>query len=379
VNSICTIGNNTDRQVELTVGTSNGGFGLTALSGVHAHEFDRTFARINDPHDPYYPGLALIKLSGKDPVIVRRVNYYDDDVFECRWSANPSYPESKPARLIRTMTFALGSANTARGKLWVDHDGRTLAPVITKCCVTQGAIVEKGTVLFEVMPGPSFTPYGDGVITVRAPLSGQIISIDAEVNTAFEFGMPLVNMQFHFGRARRERSINVSQDALSYNGGAHRQYRDFQERIEARDAVLRAEREAAERAEREKAERIERERREDEEAYRDYKARQRREEKAELERMIRKREAAAEDDYSGLMMVFVLPLCLACAVAIFMLTREAGREFLDTKRYTSEYFKAWVIGGMVVWFLGSTFVSIVTALLVGGAVNLARMSGVLLS
>jgi type IV secretory pathway TraG/TraD family ATPase VirD4/uncharacterized membrane protein len=54
-------------------------------------EVGQAFARIDDPSNPRYPGLALVIPAGKQPMIVRRTNYFEDRSFERCFSPHPDH------------------------------------------------------------------------------------------------------------------------------------------------------------------------------------------------------------------------------------------------------------------------------------------------
>lgn len=57
-----------------------------------SNEADQFFAAIQDPDAIYYPGLALVKISGRDPIHVRKVNYDQDPAFIRCFDPHPAYP-----------------------------------------------------------------------------------------------------------------------------------------------------------------------------------------------------------------------------------------------------------------------------------------------
>ena len=56
------------------------------------NEADQFFAAITDPDATYYPGLALVKISGRDPIHVRKVNYDQDPAFFRCFEPHPAHP-----------------------------------------------------------------------------------------------------------------------------------------------------------------------------------------------------------------------------------------------------------------------------------------------
>ena len=87
-----------------TIGTSQTqttGTSRTAGSGrsesvhrrplIQPDEVGRMFARIDDRNHPIFPGLALVMVTGADPLIVRRTNYFEDPQFIDCFSKHPDH------------------------------------------------------------------------------------------------------------------------------------------------------------------------------------------------------------------------------------------------------------------------------------------------
>lgn len=55
-------------------------------------EIGKLFARIDDKQHQAYPGMALVLISGQDPVALRRVNYYEDPYFSGLYLPHPDHP-----------------------------------------------------------------------------------------------------------------------------------------------------------------------------------------------------------------------------------------------------------------------------------------------
>lgn len=55
-------------------------------------EIGHVFARVEDPDNAAYPGLALVLVSGRRPFIVRRPKYYEDRHFAGTFDPHPDYP-----------------------------------------------------------------------------------------------------------------------------------------------------------------------------------------------------------------------------------------------------------------------------------------------
>lgn len=65
---------------------------------IKTNEIGKRFASIKDKYNSEYPGLALVRISGENPFVVRRVNYYEDGFFVGKFDPHPDY-DSKVERL----------------------------------------------------------------------------------------------------------------------------------------------------------------------------------------------------------------------------------------------------------------------------------------
>lgn len=54
-------------------------------------ELGKFFGRINDKEHPAYPGLALVLVSGENPIAVKRVNYFEDEYFYKKFDPHPDH------------------------------------------------------------------------------------------------------------------------------------------------------------------------------------------------------------------------------------------------------------------------------------------------
>lgn len=88
------------RSVGTTVGTTQGttrGRSTGLSETVHRRalvapdEIGKLFARVDDPSDPRFPGLALVLIAGQSPIPLRRVNYWDDPAFIERFDPHPDH------------------------------------------------------------------------------------------------------------------------------------------------------------------------------------------------------------------------------------------------------------------------------------------------
>lgn len=60
-------------------------------------EVGRAFARIDDKSNIAYPGLSLALVSGRNPLLVHKANYYDDETFLTLFDPHPDH---KPPRTL---------------------------------------------------------------------------------------------------------------------------------------------------------------------------------------------------------------------------------------------------------------------------------------
>lgn len=116
-------------------------------------EIGQRFARIDDPSSALYPGLALAVITGAPPVIVRRVNYFEDLQFIARFDPHPDHPAPAP-QLLTVPADALLPYRTFWPTLSLE---RVAAP---------GAIVESGAA-FARLTSPALMP-------LTAPVSGRL-------------------------------------------------------------------------------------------------------------------------------------------------------------------------------------------------------------
>ncbi len=61
-------------------------------------EIGRFFARVDDTNDPSYPGLAIAVASGKQPMVLRKANYFEDRDFRGCFDPHPDH--TPPPKLL---------------------------------------------------------------------------------------------------------------------------------------------------------------------------------------------------------------------------------------------------------------------------------------
>lgn len=68
-----------------------------------SNEADKLFALIDDPDHAAFPGLALVKISGQDPIMVRKCNYDQDPAFLRAFDPHPAHvfiPYTPPPKTL---------------------------------------------------------------------------------------------------------------------------------------------------------------------------------------------------------------------------------------------------------------------------------------
>jgi type IV secretory pathway TraG/TraD family ATPase VirD4 len=63
---------------------------------IQPDEVGRFFARCDDKNNPLYPGLALVMVTGANPLMVRRTHYFEDLQFIDRFSPHPDHQFIEP-------------------------------------------------------------------------------------------------------------------------------------------------------------------------------------------------------------------------------------------------------------------------------------------
>lgn len=67
---------------------------------ITADEIGRHFGRIDEPDDPKYPGFALVLIGGRDPIPIRRTNYFEEPELTALYDAHPQHPKTAPQKLM---------------------------------------------------------------------------------------------------------------------------------------------------------------------------------------------------------------------------------------------------------------------------------------
>lgn len=124
-------------------------------------EIGHLFARINDPQQSAYPGLALVVISGERTIALRRVNYFEDYQFAGLFEPHPDYPSAVRWRELTVRMAALLPYNE-----YLQKFGMT-KPEKTEWQAEVGEIVSTGD------PVISFQMF-ERIVNVRSPFAGMI-------------------------------------------------------------------------------------------------------------------------------------------------------------------------------------------------------------
>src|SRR5439155_601230 len=116
------------------------------------------FARIDDRERVAYPGLALAVISGARPVVLRRVNYYEDFQFLGLFDPHPDHPFKGPQEL------AVGAAGAEKFLTFIKRGLVTFGP----CSLQEGQMVEAG------QPASPMLSSGTVVGHIKSPRAGMV-------------------------------------------------------------------------------------------------------------------------------------------------------------------------------------------------------------
>jgi type IV secretory pathway TraG/TraD family ATPase VirD4 len=105
---------------------------------IYPHEVGRDFARIDDRNHPFYPGLALVIVTGAaaHPLMVRRVHYFEDPQFIGCFSPHPDHEFMAAAPnivggirpLIETLEAAMKNGGRLTIAQWFIETGKPAFP-----------------------------------------------------------------------------------------------------------------------------------------------------------------------------------------------------------------------------------------------------------
>lgn len=118
-------------------------------------EIGKMFARVGHPDSPRYPGLALVLIAGAPPIMVRRVNYFEDPLFIARFEPHPDH-EGRPLQFLRLRSDAL------------DPFVAALPGLAATVGVTAGDVVPPNAALAELSTNGTHGAY------IRCPVEGRV-------------------------------------------------------------------------------------------------------------------------------------------------------------------------------------------------------------
>jgi hypothetical protein len=148
---------------------------------IHPHEVGRDFARIDDRSHPFYPGLALVIVTGAaaNPLMVRRVHYFEDPQFIGCFSPHPDH-EFMPAvpkivgglrSLIETLEAAMNGGRLTIAR-WFIEPGKPAFPG------QLAAMIER-------------VPPDDRTVHIPIPCLGKVLAMAATPRLpSGEYGIP---------------------------------------------------------------------------------------------------------------------------------------------------------------------------------------------
>ncbi len=204
------------------------------------NELRQWLARIEDESHPYYPGLALLLVNAEDPVIIRRVNYYEYDLFEGLYDPDPNYP-SDVQELMRVTPIQIGEPSYDRGALWVEHEEDLYGPVIHKWYKKPEDKIRCGEKILEISPGATQTGLINTKLPIYAPISGYLDHIIISEGEQFKIGLILGSIRYHLKDQKNEEHITVPNEVMAYDLEDHAEYWDYIEKQEEYDQKLLAE------------------------------------------------------------------------------------------------------------------------------------------
>lgn len=148
---------------------------------IKPNEIGKRFATIKDKANPEYPGLALIKISSEDPIIVKRVNYYEDSLFTGKFDPHPDHKNNiEPMREVLVQVD--GFVEAAHNVLY--HFSKD-TPCL-KWLIEEGQEVKKNQPIIRV-DGWSENPLNKGELIINAPESGIFYKRFVEEGEPFPF------------------------------------------------------------------------------------------------------------------------------------------------------------------------------------------------
>jgi type IV secretory pathway TraG/TraD family ATPase VirD4 len=129
---------------------------------IQPDEVGRHFARIDDNSDPAYPGLALVMVTGANPLIVRRTNYFEDPEFIDCFSPHPDHKFLSPA------CYTLSTIRPLIQKLEAGTNGNRLT--FAQWFIEPGTVTKSGQVAARI----ERVPPDSRTVHIHVPRTGKV-------------------------------------------------------------------------------------------------------------------------------------------------------------------------------------------------------------
>jgi type IV secretory pathway TraG/TraD family ATPase VirD4 len=162
---------------------------------VNPDEIGHMFARISDPQQSAYPGLALVVISGERAITLRRVNYFEDYEFARRFEPHPDFPSPPHWKELTVSRRGFGPYDqylAVAGLPESEIEGWLVKP---------GQIVAAGDPVLGVNYQPSR-------VNVRSPYTGMITKLPGAEKAPWLFSLRY--------RESGEREVNPFEDFSAF-------------------------------------------------------------------------------------------------------------------------------------------------------------------
>jgi uncharacterized membrane protein len=152
---------------------------------VSPDEIGHLFARIDDPQEAIYPGLALIVISGERTIALRRVNYFEDLEFIGRFQPPPDHGSAPAVKELSVNGKALE-------KLAEFFKGEGEALVVTDWQAKERQLVSAG----EPVAGLGLASLKKTWVNITSPRDGMVMALPGrQWNGGIQTG-PLFSMRY---------------------------------------------------------------------------------------------------------------------------------------------------------------------------------------
>jgi type IV secretory pathway TraG/TraD family ATPase VirD4 len=130
---------------------------------IQPDEIRRIFGRIDDPRDHFYPGLALAMVAGSDPLIIKRVNYFQDPLYIDCFSPDLENHKFQPA-VEKTLTSIRPLVQLLEGSM----KGRKLT--ISEWFIKEGSVLMPSSAVLEIKG----VPPDNRTVRIGTPCMGKV-------------------------------------------------------------------------------------------------------------------------------------------------------------------------------------------------------------